>query len=174
MNTPGLSRWGHLKINEDDLVEAMGSSFDMIEHYLDLKTGEIVIRQDDLRDSEGEDESSLPEWQREQLALNRLIEENRDERFVWIDPVESPEAYRWVKDFVGTVGNATLREELAGVIGGAKPFRRFKDMLHDDPEEQNRWFQFENARRREYAQEWLDSLGISYELVKVNPGAEAR
>jgi len=168
MSHPDRGRWGHLKINEDDLVAAIGSSFSEMQPYLDLKTGGIVILQEDLR-SDDEEDPSLPPWQREQLALNRLIDENPEGRFVWIEPADPSEAYRWMREFVGSIGDATVREELARAITGPKPFRRLKDALHAHPDERDRWFHFESSRRREFAREWLDSLGISYELVTARP-----
>jgi hypothetical protein len=167
MSHPDHGRWGHLKINENDLVEAIGSSFAEMQQYLDLKTGGIVIRQEDFRSEDVED-PSLPQWQREQLALNRMIDENPEGRFVEIEPVDPSEAYRWMREFVDTVEDATVREELARAIAGRKPFRSLKDALHNHLDERNRWFHFESSRRIECAREWLDSLEISYELVKAN------
>lgn len=65
-----------------------------------------------------------------------------------------------MEDFISTVQNNRLQDRLTEAIGQHRPFRRFKDVLEDYPEERERWFNLSNSRIHERALEWLKDQGI--------------
>ena len=161
-----------INVDLDELVAAMDSRFDgMTEWFLDTQTGEIhpidaglIIAAEDEDDEdddlgEGEIDAPVPEWQREERALAEQICAD-PERFVGIPETESHEAYRVMEDFIATVPDARLRERLEDAIAGKGAFRRFKDVLLAHPRVREEWFRFEANVKRQWAAEWLESIGL--------------
>jgi hypothetical protein len=87
-------------------------------------------------------------------------------RFVEIPKQESQDAYEVMEDFAETVANPHLRELLAVALRGKGAFRRFKDVLLDYPAERERWFAFENGRRRKAVEAWAQEEGVEIEFER--------
>ena len=136
-----------LKIDLDELYDAMENSSYEVEYYLDLETGEILFV------SEGMDDE-------ETGKLKNQIEEELG-RYEPIPKAESYEGYRDMQAFIATVEDDHLSELLEVAINGKGAFRRFKDVLLNYPEERERWFQFKDDRMKERALEWLDDIDVT-------------
>ena len=136
-----------LKIDLDELYDAMENSSYEVEYYLDLETGEILFV------SEGMDDE-------ETGKLKIQIGEELD-RYEPIPKAESYEGYRDMQAFITTVEDDHLSELLEVAINGKGAFRRFKDVLLNYPEERERWFQFKDDRMKERALEWLDDIDVT-------------
>ena len=67
-----------------------------------------------------------------------------------------------MEDFIDIVADARLAELLSVAINGRDAFPRFRDVLARLPEERKRWFQFQNARLRQRALEWLEDMDIEW------------
>ena len=136
-----------LKIDLDELYDAMENSSYEVEYYLDLETGEILFV------SEGMDDE-------ETGKLKIQIGEELD-RYEPIPKAESYEGYRDMQAFIATVEDDHLSELLEVAINGKGAFRRFKDVLLHYPEERERWFKFKDDRMEERALEWLDDIDVT-------------
>jgi hypothetical protein len=130
-----------------ELCEAMDNSSYENQHYLDLKTGEILFISEYMDDEET-------------TKLKDQIEEEF-ERYEPIPKAESHEGYRDMQDFITTVEDEHLVELLEVAINGKGAFRRFKDVLLNYPQERERWFKFRDDRMEERALEWLESIDVS-------------
>ena len=154
-----------LNVNLDELVEAMDTRFDgTVEWFLDTETGAVhVVDEEDLDedDDAGMDagRETVPAWQRDAKELAAQVLANPD-RFVAVPQTESHEAYRVMEQFIPQVPDARLRERLGDAIAGKGAFRRFKDVLLGHPQVREEWFRFESATKRQWAAEWLASIGI--------------
>ena len=135
-----------LKIDLDELCNAMEDHSFENEYYLDLETGEILFVSEYM-DYEGID------------IENRIEEEY--ERFEKIPQTESYEGYRDMEDFIATIDDQHLIDLLEVAIQGKGAFRRFKDVLLNYPNEEEKWFQFQDDRIVERAREWLDEIGVT-------------
>ena len=136
-----------LKIDLDELYDAMENSSYEVEYYLDLETGEILFV------SEGMDDE-------ETGKLKNQIEEELG-RYEPIPKAESYEGYRDMQSFIATVEDDHLGELLEVAINGKGAFRRFKDVLLNYPKEREKWFEFRDSRMEERALKWLESIGVS-------------
>ena len=136
-----------LRIDLDELCNAIENSSFENEHFLDLETGEILFISEYMDDEETE-------------KLKDRVEEKFD-RYERIPTVESHEGYRDMVDFIAIVDNERLAELLEVAINGKGAFRRFKDVLINYPEERERWFQFKDDRMEERALEWLDDIDVT-------------
>ena len=133
-------------INFSEICEAMEDNSPEFRHYLDLQTGEVII-----------DSDYYGEPDREKL-FNKI--EQNSERYNLIPTISSYEGYQDMENFIYTVGNEKLQNELSRVIQGRGAFRRFKDVLSQNPEEQIRWCDFKNKIIQQKAKEWLEGLGM--------------
>ncbi len=145
-------------------------------YWLDKKTGEVLFVDSEISEAleRGEDLSGAPGWRRDFIEQARRVlrafgelpgqEEDDSEiefgRYVEIPKRKSGEAYEDMEEFAETVTNAHLRDLLDVALRGRGPFRRFKDALFDYPAESERWFRFEERRRREAIEEWARRQGV--------------
>jgi hypothetical protein len=136
-----------LKVNLGELCEAMESNSYEHEYFLDLETGEILFISDYMGDEEARE------------VTDRIEEDS--ERYEPIPRAEPNEGYQDMVDFITNIDNEHLAELLEVAINGKGAFRRFKDMMHNYPEESERWFKFKDERIEERALEWLSDIGIS-------------
>ncbi|MBA7669319.1 hypothetical protein ES703_77449 [subsurface metagenome] len=101
-------------INIDDICDAMEDhSFD-INYYLNLETGEVIIKitsDVDLFDSEAEEDI--------EYDLSCLQS---------IPSIDSSEAYRNMEDFVENVKDLKVKRKLINALNDHKPFRRFDSL----------------------------------------------
>ncbi len=136
-----------LNIDIEELCAAMEDGSYEHEYYLDLDSGEVLL----LSEYVGDEETG---------ELEEQIEENSD-RYERIPRAESHEGYRDMVDFIVTLENEHLAELLGVAIDGKGAFRRFKDVLLDHPEEEERWFRFKDERMEARALEWLGDIGVT-------------
>lgn len=169
-----------VKVNLDDLADALENASYEMTYVLDLETGEVTFTsEEDSRDLEeiyaelegGEGVESpafekalarrdLPDWRKDTVREARRIAENFGTRYIGIDPQGSREGYSDMEAFIETVQDRQLQNRLERAIAGRGAFRMFKDVLLDYPRERERWFQFQAERQRERALEWLKEEGI--------------
>lgn len=132
-----------IKVNLDELCDAYAINNEELEHYLDVETGEVILWMDPLatgvRNEELEDE----------------LDEGFGERYLRLPKIESRDAYELMVWFTETVTSSSLRNRLEAALSGRRPFRAFKDVLYDFPEEREQWFKFEREAHRRQVLQWL-------------------
>lgn len=156
-----------LPINLDDLVQAMERmDIDENHYFLDTQTGKILVIMDEFYDEEAdpedvdEEEDDLPEWQRQERADAMMVMNDTEDRFVDIPESDRHESYRMMEEFIHSVHDERAQDLLSRAIDGKGAFRRFKDTLSEFPVLRQQWFEFESQRKREWAQEWLESIDL--------------
>ncbi len=85
------------------------------------------------------------------------IDENID-KFIIFEKMDSRESFSVIRDFVDTVDNEKLKDQLELGISLVKPFRNFKDIISGWGEYREKWFQFKKERYIEYVKEQLEYL----------------
>jgi hypothetical protein len=161
-----------LKVDLDMIVQALDDHTGMVDWYLDTQTGEVCPVPEEWASmaEEDADECDVPagDANREELEFARKILRNDDERYLYIEPGSTRDSYQVMEEFIPRVRDPRLRERLADAIGGKGAFRRFKDVLLSAPKVREEWFAFEANVKREWAREWLASVGI--EAAEAEPG----
>jgi hypothetical protein len=61
--------------------------------------------------------------------------------------------------FIETVKDSSLKNRLENALSQKRPFRSFKDVLIGLAEEE-RWYEFQAARNRRRALEWLEENNL--------------
>jgi Uncharacterised protein family (UPF0158) len=115
------------------------------EGRVDLKTGEVWS-------------DSAIEYAEE--SGEGLEDEGDEDRWLYVYPEGSQEAYRDMEDFISGVEDYERADRLSIAVSGRGAFRRFKDVLGRWPDEEERFYRFSEERRRARARSWLRSAGV--------------
>ncbi len=145
------------KVNakKEELFDEFEFSSDEMTFYLDVQTGKAVFVSE-YGDLDEEEE------------IKTLMDEC-PERFIAFPDQDSRRGYDDMVDFANTVTNKNLQQKFEIALNGRGAFRRFKDVLLNYPEEREAWFTFDEKRRRERFEEWLEDEEI--EIVEQKRGA---
>lgn len=160
---------------------AFSSTSGEIRYYLDIETGKVITITNEDRltlevfyeesgfgqeDDQGLDfeeflqQSDLHNWQQEAIKAAKQVDEGFGVRYIAVPECDSSESYRDMEDFVDTVQPGRLQNRLWDALRGQKPFRHFRDVLYNHPQERVRWFEFQRERVRQRVLNWLESRGI--------------
>lgn len=74
---------------------------------------------------------------------------------VFVRPQDSRSAYRDMVIFTATVEDAQLNGRLSRALQGRGAFRRFKDVLYDQDQARQEWFDFRDVRTKGRVFDWL-------------------
>jgi hypothetical protein len=170
-------------VNFGDIQKAMEdvarNSFD---YYFDRETGEVIpfseeiLAQgkallyesdadeidDDIEYIEFDEVPELPEWMEDEIELGIEILLDKSDRYIRIPERTASLAYQSMAEFIETVSDPDLKEKLSAALNGKGAFRKFKDVLIDDPKERKRWHGFNAKAMKKEITEWLKSQGICY------------
>jgi hypothetical protein len=153
---------------------------DTFDYFLDIETGEVMAFSEeiiseiksrlyydeydeideDVEYIEFDEEPDLPDWMLDEveMALEVLLDE--EGRYARIPERKAPKTYKSMSDFIETVGDPALREELSNALNGKGAFRRFKDVLIGYPKERKRWHGYNAKTMKMEIIEWLSSIGV--------------
>ena len=149
------------RVKLDDVIEALEAAGDEHTHYLDKRTGEIVLITNEEMEAAEEDEliSEYPDWQRESILKAREIFTSED--FVALPDQFDIHEYKIMEDFCLEIQNRSVGETLLGLIKGSGAFRRFKNAIHSMGVEKD-WYQFRRTEFEKLAIEWLEQEDLAY------------
>ncbi|HXM47072.1 MAG TPA: UPF0158 family protein [Pyrinomonadaceae bacterium] len=149
------------QVKLDDVIDALDTAGEDHSHYLDKRTGEIVLITNEEMDAAEEDEliSEYPEWQRESILKAREILKSED--FVALPDQFDIHEYMIMEDFCRQIQNRSVGETLLGLIKGSGAFKRFKNAIHSMGMEKD-WYQFRRTEIEKLAIQWLEQEGLAY------------
>jgi hypothetical protein len=171
-----------LNIDFNDIQKAMEDvSRDKFEYYLDIETGEVIALseeilgkiesrlydsdyeeiENDIEYIEYDEEPDLPEWMEDEVELVMEVLLDEDRRYVHIPEREPQKAYKTMAEFIDTVENLILKEELSQALNGKGAFRKFKDVLIRYPKERKRWHGYNAKAVKNEIIDWMNTLGRS-------------
>jgi tRNA (adenine37-N6)-methyltransferase len=143
----------------NDLLKAIEDHCDFACYYLDRETGEIIFQSEHELDADGGlDEGG---WDSDR-------NDHSGSRFIPVEPMESRRGLELVRNFIRTLQDRAAAAELSRSIEKRKPFRHFKDALHNHADLETAWYSFQRKEIIETAEEWLRHFGIHYEFVSIN------
>jgi hypothetical protein len=130
-----------------------------VEAYLDVETGEVETFIDAMDWNFREPRDSDPDHVHE--AHDRWTEVFKElgDRYVEVPEIQSDEAWEFMADFADSVADDELRELLEIALNGKGAFRRFKDTVARDPDEQDRWYTYERLREKHYLRDCIAAAG---------------
>jgi len=140
----------------DDLIAAVEDHCSFSYYYLDRKTGEVVFQSERRHRSGADDSPDLD---------NPFPEENKSERFIPVEPMESRRGLEIMKSFIASLTESEIRSRLMDAISKREFFRSFKDLLYDYPEIQKIWHDRHAGEIKKIIEEWLQYNHIAYEFA---------
>nr|AAP58623.1 hypothetical protein [uncultured Acidobacteriota bacterium] len=145
----------------NDVIQALESAGDELTHYLDKRTGEIVMITNEEMEAAEEDEliSEFPEWQRDTILKAREI--LKSENFLALPDQLDIHEYKIMEDFCLAFENRRVGEDLHRLIKGSGAFRRFKNAIYSMGADEA-WHQFRQKEIEKIAIEWLEEQQIPY------------
>lgn len=169
-----------LAIDWVELTTAFDNSYLEISHYLDTETGKVLVVTDEARwqlesiaeeyydpdDPEAFDidavlaEIDLPDWQKADVLEALFVEQHYGRRVIAIPDTSSHDSYNEMQDFLLTIGDDRLQNQLLSAIQGKGAFGRFRNILRQHLAEQQRWYVYQENRLRQRILEWLEEEGI--------------
>ncbi len=81
-------------------------------------------------------------------AEEEVFKHGEWEQVYTFEPLESFESFKIMEQFVGTLGNGTLRNRVVKALNRRRPFANFKAIV-ENSEYRQEWFDFKKA--------WLES-----------------
>jgi hypothetical protein len=116
------------------LIEALTSNLDTIRHYYDSATGEVIALS-------------------EEFGTGEL--EGPAERYTPIQSLSVNERYQIMEDFVETIGNQSLQDELNQALIEIGAFQKFEEVLEKYPTRRRQWQVFRSDKVMARAKAWL-------------------
>lgn len=171
-----------LRVDLSDLELAFESSSPVNIFYLNTDTGKIIPISEDAQflyqqmndryyrsEIEGIDweeafaSGRVQDWERELLLEIDQVETDVEGRYERVPIETSNGAYADMQTFIDTITDPSLQSQLKDATSGRGAFRAFKNILLDQPEERDRWFQYKHDLLVERMRNWLESIGIGVE-----------
>jgi hypothetical protein len=145
------------KIDRAALIAAVETELPNVEHFLDLRSGEILIVVGGISAGDA-DAGELDEVARDNRELARRVRAEPD----CYEPVPTiaPETgFRWMQEFAAGVADTRLRRQLQKVLRECADqcFQGFRRVLKGaTQQERERWFAFRDEKIAEFIDAWLD------------------
>ena len=135
------------KFDLEWIVSWMESQDHIDEVFFDAETGRLFIGESELREAFGEE-----------IAID-------DDRFIYLESIDSHEGYQYMQEFAHSAEmDNRIRERLLDALDRPKPFRRFKNVLHDHEDLLDA---FETHKVEQIANEFRKTLEANgYQLIE--------
>lgn len=145
------------EIDHEALIAALETELPNIEHFLDLRTGQVLTV---VAPNEG---SGIVTAELDEIAADnrRLAGRVRaePERYERVPSIAPEAAFRWMQEFAASIAEADLRAEVQKALRDCSDncFQAFRRSLARAPEEEReRWFAFRNEKLEEFIDSWLE------------------
>lgn len=116
------------------LIEALTSNLDTIKYFYDSSTGEVVALS-------------------EEFGTGEL--EGPRQRYTEVHSFSVSERYQIMEDFVETIGNQSLQDELNEALIEMGAFQKFEEVLNKYPTRYRQWQVFRSDKVMARAKSWL-------------------
>jgi hypothetical protein len=149
-----------LPVSLREFVSEFDTFDDQWRVYLNRRTGEFLTTTDEDRAvAEAQDDSDVPEWQRE--VLPKIVEALTSDDWLELPSKYELNEYDIMERFCCSLTDEILRDDLLDTIGGRGTFGRFKNMIHRH-NLQDQWYKFRDESLRQIAVTWLEANGIPF------------
>lgn len=154
-----------LPVSLQSVIDEMDMQNDMIQGYINRKTGELTVftEEDDYalnRLDDGESIEELPPWQQEIIPKLREIMESDD--FIELPSQFEIHEYSIMEDFIYSLDDGLMKDDLLNAIRGRGAFRMFKDKIFDYNIRDD-WFNYKNNALKKIAIDFLELNEIPFE-----------
>lgn len=145
-----------MKINWEELCEAVGDYSQSRVYIFNKITGQIIIASQYMSESS-------------KLDLRKQIVGIRPENCVVIPTMSSRDGFKLMEDFVPLVKDDKVKKLLGEILIQNAPFKRFKEIVFKNPEIRKQWMNYRQERLTEYAKKWLETEGVKNFTTENDP-----
>jgi hypothetical protein len=148
----------------DDLINEIDIQMDETFTYINTHTGEVItLTREEIRAAEDEEPlEKFPDWQRENIETAIKIIEDENDAYLDFTLRNEYHEYEIIEEFIRTLSEDEVREELFGAIQGRGAFRRFKDGIIEHGVEKQ-WYEFKEKKLKELVIEWCEAKDLVIE-----------
>jgi len=149
-----------------ELILALDMPSEEFRTYFDRQTGAVVSVEEtmlsNLEDGEEEDLGDLAEWQKEEYEVAKEIVSDDGRRF--LPPPDKFEFHEHhvMEEFIRSIDNNEVSNQLWHAIKGRGAFRYFKDTLQRLGIQQS-WYDYLEEAQREFVIEWAKENKVAFE-----------
>ncbi len=138
-------------IDLDEIIDAIQGGSNQVEYYLNTRSGEIIMRDDNLP-------------MRELMEIDDEIDKYYDS-LILIPTSRDAGDIRMMRNFTRDLPEGAAKEALNTALSGGKGlFKRFKNALAGY-NLLNSWYEYEDDQYVQFAKEWCEANEISFEEV---------
>jgi len=139
-----------IKVSARDIVFAISNRMPDTNHYLDTESGDVV-----------------PVFGFNRDAILAMVKAQPD-RYVRLAPQSGRRGFEVMQQFAATVSRREFRKRLEQTLDGKHSFRRFREVLREEPDEYRRWKLFRLENMAQPLREKLKEKGIKLELTETD------
>jgi hypothetical protein len=154
-----------LTVDFDLIAQSMRDvARDTADYYLDRSNGKVIClsRQliQTLAKEEAETRLDVPEWEAPMIPMAREIVLMGSTQYVRIPEAFGRPEHAWMIKFAEDFRSQKVKQKMLQGLRGRGSCRRFKEILAEMPDDQQRWNVFRVRHWQEKIQAWLETLGI--------------
>ncbi|KRE49039.1 UPF0158 family protein [Paenibacillus sp. Soil522] len=148
----------------EDLINEVEIQMDETFTFINTQSGEVItLSREEMRAAEDEEPlEKYPDWQRENIEKAVKIIEDENEEYLNFTLRNEFHEYEIIEEFIGTLSEGEVQEELSEAIQGRGAFRRFKDGIREHDVEKQ-WYEFKEKKVKELVIEWCEEKGLVIE-----------
>jgi hypothetical protein len=130
-------------------IEEIASDLDMgFKVFIHKTMREILNFPDELRIDVDPDEDAFVE--------DREKYENNSDDYIEIEAMSSTESFEVMESFTQQVSDRILQAKLYDALSKNRPFRRFKDIIDDEGDYRENWFEYKNRKDIEWVNRQIE------------------
>jgi len=138
-----------LDIDFEELVDAFEDSSVIHVYHIDTEKSELIYYNDGLGEPEG--------------VKEKLDSCSDDDRYLYIPPRLPQHDFYIMEMFAYEIKDFDIVEKFHNALERKKPFRNFRELLHEYPDLQKKWFDYKHNTIKNETINWLCENNIELE-----------
>lgn len=154
-----------MKVNLQDVIEAIEFENDKLNHYYNKKTGVIIYKEDaetamyNAGDMDRID--TLENWEQELVRELYDLQENPQD-YIRLPERDESDELQMMMDFCRAFSDISLKDSINNETDLSRKLHKVKNVIRDKGII-NDWYDYREAAEREIAEQWCINNNIEYE-----------
>lgn len=149
-----------LDVDFEELIDAFEDSSVIHVYHIDTKKSELIYYNDGIGEPEG--------------VKEKLDSCSDDDRYLYIPPRLPKHSFYVMEMFVYTIEDFDIAEKFYNALERKKPFRNFKELLHEYPKLSEKWFKYKHNTIKNETINWLCENNIELKNQQLIPKIEIK
>ena len=149
-----------LDVDFEELIDAFEDSSVSHVYHIDTKKSELIYYNNGIGKPEG--------------VKEKLDSCSDDDRYLYIPPRLPKHNFYVMEMFVYSIEDFNVAEKFHDALERKKPFRNFKELLHEHPKLREKWFEYKRNNIKNETINWLCEHDIELENQHLIPEIEIK